>query len=544
MRQRGSLRSALYVFLLGSAGLMSVAAWGPVISDSHPHLVSVATDNLYLAPPGPAGGSGGGTGGKDKPASRPATSRPKPKLVLKSFEATKADADKSISGEDGVVIWQFYIDNAKDKIPEAKAELAIWLQRAKDNAEKINNKWVGGDELDKLHKAVQAKLQDAAVAMKQDQMIQAIKALEDADKIYPNSYEVKFLLGYYSIWRYNPASPKVDNFQKGRDYFEKAIKLVPNSPEARANLGTCYLFMRKYKEALNMMHSAITLEGNKEFVGNMVWAMEHMPEGILRSADVKVAVEDCTLLAKEKGVGAPQSILIFPFVERDLPDAPPDENKRQGVIASGSGEIVSADGYIITNRHVAGAGDTLLVRRNVGSSDESQSTAEVLYIDDEQDLALIKIKSDTPLPYLKYAKYDNPPNGRTCYLLGYPLSFQIGNAIKITNGIVSAGINGAKLDTADVTISAKANHGNSGGPIVDEYGHIMAVLTLGLGQGTGGDVYGAGISSGRVRKFLAKHNVNLEAGEPSANDKKMDAEEIAAKCSPATVLIMIANTKK
>jgi S1-C subfamily serine protease len=119
--------------------------------------------------------------------------------------------------------------------------------------------------------------------------------------------------------------------------------------------------------------------------------------------------------------------------------------------------------------------------------------------------------------------------------MGYPLIDRLGAAIKITRGIVSSSTAGS-TGAADVLIDAKVNPGNSGGPILDRHGNVMAIISMKSLATATEESYGLGISAGRIRRFLAKNNVKVEAGAEGATT--LSAQDIAAKVKPAAVCIL------
>jgi S1-C subfamily serine protease len=207
-------------------------------------------------------------------------------------------------------------------------------------------------------------------------------------------------------------------------------------------------------------------------------------------------------------------------------------------MSSGTGFLVNDDGLIVTNRHVVKGAKTLLVLMN----DHKQVSAEVVTIDEEQDLALVKIKvtDARKTPFVHLAVADNPGDGAECTVMGFPLIDRLGAAIKITRGIVSSG--SAREEGADIVTDAKVNPGNSGGPMLDRNGFVMGVVTMKSANSRFEDSYGMAISAGKVRKFLAKNSVKVTPGV--AVGAGMSAEEIAAKVKPATVCIICTEREK
>jgi S1-C subfamily serine protease len=163
-----------------------------------------------------------------------------------------------------------------------------------------------------------------------------------------------------------------------------------------------------------------------------------------------------------------------------------------------------------------------------------RKSAEIVKIDDEQDLALIQVKPDGKLPVISLAKPDMPNEGAACFIMGYPMVDRMGASVKITQGIVS-GAGRAAVGT-DVVIDARVNPGNSGGPVLNNHAQVVAIVTLKSRATATEDSYGLAISAGRIRSFLAKNGVSALSADPEG--PALDAEQVAAKAKGATVCIM------
>jgi S1-C subfamily serine protease len=124
----------------------------------------------------------------------------------------------------------------------------------------------------------------------------------------------------------------------------------------------------------------------------------------------------------------------------------------------GSGVIVSRDGYILTNFHVVGHADSILVTL----MDKRQFTAKVIGKDRKTDLALIKIDAPQPLPYAPLGDSDQVQVGDWVIAIGNPFGFNL----TVTSGIVSAKgrVLGGAYDNY-IQTDASINPGNSGGPL-------------------------------------------------------------------------------
>lgn len=139
----------------------------------------------------------------------------------------------------------------------------------------------------------------------------------------------------------------------------------------------------------------------------------------------------------------------------------------------GSGFLVSRDGYVITNQHVVGAAKFVKVRW----PDGTEALGDVIRTDSARDVALIKTDPHgrTPLG-LETAI---PPVGDTVFAIGAPLDEKLQGSV--TKGIVSAvrTEKGQRLIQSDVS----TNHGNSGGPLVNEKGQVVAITVSGMFDG-------------------------------------------------------------
>ena len=143
--------------------------------------------------------------------------------------------------------------------------------------------------------------------------------------------------------------------------------------------------------------------------------------------------------------------------------------------ASGSGIIISSDGYIVTNNHVVEDADEVTVTL----STKKTYKAKVIGRDASYDLAVIKIDA-TNLPFLLYGNSDDVKIGQWVLAIGYPLDLET----TVTAGIVSAkarqlGLNkskaGASAVESYIQTDAAVNRGNSGGALINTEGKLVGI---------------------------------------------------------------------
>ena len=151
---------------------------------------------------------------------------------------------------------------------------------------------------------------------------------------------------------------------------------------------------------------------------------------------------------------------------------PPQQGQGRRAMASGSGFIISSDGYVVTNNHVVENADLVIVRLN----DRSEYEAEVIGTDPRSDLALLKIESEDGLPTLSLGESGELDVGEWVLAIGSPFGLDY----SVTAGIVSA--KGRSLPTEQgenyvpfIQTDVAINPGNSGGPLVNVRGEIIGI---------------------------------------------------------------------
>jgi len=147
---------------------------------------------------------------------------------------------------------------------------------------------------------------------------------------------------------------------------------------------------------------------------------------------------------------------------------------------SGSGFLVKPDGLILTNNHVVAGSQQLTVTL---TGNKKQYKAQVLGTDPGDDLALVKIQTDHPLPYLKLGDSDTLQVGQKVLAIGNPFGF----GGTLTTGVVSSlgrtvqPQEGHRLEGM-IQTDAAINPGNSGGPLLDSHGNVIGINTAIYGQ--------------------------------------------------------------
>jgi len=166
----------------------------------------------------------------------------------------------------------------------------------------------------------------------------------------------------------------------------------------------------------------------------------------------------------------------------------------------GSGVIVDSKGYIVTNRHVVNKADRIRVKLKDDPPGFQGHEAKVVGVDEESDLAVIKIDAGKPLPTAKLGNSDGAEVGDWVLAVGSP--FGLENTV--TAGIISAKGRSSIVPNRQfqsfIQTDAAINPGNSGGPLVNMAGEVVGINTAILTGGQGYEGVGFALPSNLVAK--------------------------------------------
>nr|WP_233712940.1 DegQ family serine endoprotease [Amaricoccus solimangrovi] len=197
--------------------------------------------------------------------------------------------------------------------------------------------------------------------------------------------------------------------------------------------------------------------------------------------------------------GSPFEEFFRDFMDRNGgpggPGMPPGPRGPERSTALGSGFIISADGYIVTNNHVIDGADEIRIEFLDGNS----LPAKVVGTDTRTDVALLKIDSPDPLPFVHFGDSDKMRVGDWVMAIGNPL----GQGFSVSAGIVSARNRTLQGSYDDfIQTDAAINRGNSGGPLFNTNGEVIGVNTAILSPNGGSIGIGFAMSSAVVSRVV------------------------------------------
>lgn len=227
--------------------------------------------------------------------------------------------------------------------------------------------------------------------------------------------------------------------------------------------------------------------------------------------------------AVDEEPGGQMQQLPFPFNQM-FPNGP-QQQQEHAIEARGSGFLISADGFIVTNNHVVKGAQSL----SVTLDDGTVLPAKVIGTDPRTDIAVLKIDAGHPMPFIQLGDSHDVKPGEWVVAMGNPF----GLSSTVTAGIVSAVSRDIGAGPYDqfIQVDAPINKGNSGGPLFTQDGKVIGMNTAILSP-TGGSVgIGFAIPSDMIRTVSAQLE---KSGKVVRGYVGVEAQEI----TPTTALAM------
>jgi hypothetical protein len=195
---------------------------------------------------------------------------------------------------------------------------------------------------------------------------------------------------------------------------------------------------------------------------------------------------------------------------------------------NGSGFLVNNQGIIATNYHVIEGAKEIYVESN-----KKDYKCSIVAIDKINDLAILKTQKFNTNPIKYTISSITSETGSSIFALGFPYALSLlGNEIKLTDGLISS-TSGYQNDVTTYQISVPVQPGNSGGPLFDENGNVIGIVSS---KFTLGDNVSYAIKSNYLLKLLTKNNIIINKKNSISNLK---LTEKVKELSKTTLLIKI-----
>lgn len=198
---------------------------------------------------------------------------------------------------------------------------------------------------------------------------------------------------------------------------------------------------------------------------------ENVQNNIIEKVELEIKIEDTIEEVSEcvVGISKLQNTGITIFLEGGAE-----------ALDLGTGIIVSADGYILTNQHIAG---NKYSKCYITLYDGREFKGTVLWADENIDLAVLKIQANE-LNYVRFGDSNNLRVGESVYAIGNPVGFEFQRTV--TSGIISGLNRTVKIENGEektymeglIQTDASINVGNSGGPLINEEGKVIGINSI------------------------------------------------------------------
>ncbi len=461
----------------------------------------------------------------------PKATRIKPPDAAASVER---DAQNCRTAKDGLLVYKLFLadgqvsDDAKDL---ARKHLSIWEDRAAKDYVRLGQSWVSADTARKAHDDAENLVGQAIDLFGTNNDSAAKDRLEKASKLDPEAIRADFLLGLVYVLDDR-------NYKVGKSHFSECVRREPQDVCSLNNLALIETLTNDHDNALKHLRAAVGVDPRApELASNVQRILDQVGKknlSIPSSCASGYADLYSTLVKESKSStkGSRGWLYMLPL----MPAKPSDDKvalklptlpANAVIFGGGSGFVVSPH-FILTNRHVAENASGFLVS-DPENPDKPKMTATLGALSEDHDLALLRCDELNAPPVHLDAKF--PGRGTDIMLLGYPEFFEIGTGLKSTRGSI-VGLPEASNENMCL-YDATSNHGNSGGPVSDNRGNVIAIHRAGF---TFSGKLGGGIPIEQAISFISDHVPGF--GETTPNKKTLEWSQVDALVSKSTVLIL------
>ncbi len=488
---------------------------------------------------------GGATSGTGSSAVRPGNTAGG---FSAQFSELKKRTERIEEPARAVSLWEQHLlrkDLSKGEREAVEKELSVWRKLYADGAEKIKNRWIWGEELKKI-KDEASKLVETAMEQEDGgKVLDAIRNYKQAIILYPHSFRAHYRLAFIKFHEGYGVPGGNPSLREAERHLRAALALEPELPAVMSSMGAGLFALGKYEEGIQYMWKAVRKAETPVTVGNFLGALNAVPNRWLSN---NRTLREINREAGYLRANYQPSNLVFirDYLHGiDNPNESDDTDKGPpGLRGNGSGFFISPDGYLLTNRHVAETADGFYYR--VRMADKASDGTFVEYLakfvaaDEEADVALLKVDlpEGTEVPYLDLLSADYPAVAAQVMTLGYPATGLDSYVMQVATGSVKSIVEGEQ-DGREVWMDLSTTFGNSGGPIVDRNGDVIAILTG--ARHVANVLYVQGVSVKCIRAFLGE----LSGKAPDLStlarnvDRSFDPEKLAAEARQATLLVLI-----
>jgi len=408
-------------------------------------------------------------------------------------------------------------------------ELAVWHDRNEKDLVRVGASWITKEEKESKQKEADLLIEKAFLLIDTKDFRSAKEALEKASKVDEAGLRADFLLGLLN-------TPIVANSpETAEKHFRKVLTRAPNHLPTLNNLALCCIRQKEYAQAFEFWRRIAEIAPNTpELSHNVGRLLDETSDGRMTlGASDKKRFQDLYLdiaiaeNAANRYVSGGWRYMHLTLPKAEAERTPVKDTNSMSLTSTGTGFAI-APGLVLTNRHVVDDAHSVKIEYE-SPTGRQQLEAKVRKIFDKHDLALVECPKLTA-PAVKIST-EPQRRGTEVMILGYPETGLLGKTLKATRGSITA------LPSDEyggmLLFDAAANHGNSGGPISDQQGNVIAVLTVGFklqGQITGG------VTLANALPFIQE---NCPEYAPKSADSKLEWPDVDAAVAKSTVMVAV-----
>jgi S1-C subfamily serine protease len=461
---------------------------------------------------------------------------PKNGLVSPRLARAQRAADRCRLPDDAIVVYQVLHDDPQADTAE-KQIAAVRIAELKEHAAKklvrLNHQWVAADEAEAVRRQADELMRQGLQLLRLQNESAFRAKFQAAAALEPESIRADFLAAVVYTARHE--------VEKAALLFQKCLAVDPDNIAVLNNLAMLSAGKADWGAAASLWRRALAIGPDQRVVHNLGRFLE---QAAVTTANVPKPLRDALALPYAEMVGSGKFQATDPEVgwllllieasdldidfregEQKPRDMTPAATADGPVVGGGTGFVVHP-GYVLTNAHVAVDDATYEIQLADGKLLKATRAAK----SDQADLALLKCEG-LEAPALPLAQ-QMVPRGTEVMLLGYPEMTTLGASLKSNRGSISS-IPAAGADDRYL-YDLVTNAGNSGGPVCDARGNVVAVHYLGIN--TAGR-YGGGIPSPTALEFVRRSIPDFQPAAPS--EAKLEWPQVDEKAAPSTVLIWV-----
>lgn len=361
---------------------------------------------------------------------------------------------------------------------------------------------------------------------------EALAAYERFAELAPGDARAHLLVGWLRLERDRPV--------EALESFREAARLQPGHPDGHHGAGAALVALTRHEEGLRAFREAVALRPSD----GEVWGRMAVTALLLRRPADAVSFWEAALVAEpdyfddrafERGHWATSVAAVGPQPparpSRPVSTAASSVSRRAwgsaSPVTNGSGVVVTAQGHVLTNKHVVRACSRIKLRTETSVLVD----ARILALDDSDDLAILEASWAPPA----VASFRSGPAirpGDDVVVVGFPLSGLLADQVNVTTGSVSA-LAGLHNDNHLLQMSAPVQPGSSGGPLFDLSGNVIGIVVTKLNARLVAEETGDfpqnvnfAIKHGVARRFLELKGLGLRTATSASVRTKADVGEV------------------